>query len=216
MKKENIILCFCKHPTPGLVKSRLAKDIGNERAAEIYKLLLDEILKSISDLEAEVYLYCYPDVDHPILQQHKDKYKLTLEKQCDGDLGMKMFHAISSHLNKNSNVVLVGSDCLEINACYIQKAFESLNSGYEIVLGPAIDGGYVLIGANNINVSIFQNIAWSTNEVLKQTEEKINELDWKYYCLNKVRDLDTLEDFQYFATHHEYQKFFKRLSSLMH
>ncbi len=216
MHKENIIICFCKHPEPGLVKSRLAKDIGNEHAAEIYKLLLDETLKSISNLEAKVYLYCYPNVDHPILQQYKNKYGLTLKKQCDGNLGMKMFHAITNHLNGNSNVVLVGSDCLEINASYIQKAFESLNSGYEIVLGPAIDGGYALIGANNINVSIFQDIAWSTNEVLKQTEEKINGLNWKYSCLNKVRDLDTLGDFQYFSTHNDYQNFFKRLSSLMH
>ena len=215
MKKENIILCFCKHPEPGIVKSRLAKDIGNDHAAEIYKLLLDETLKSIYNFEAEVYLYCYPDVDHPILQQHKEKYKLTLKTQCEGDLGVKMFRAIASHLNENSNVVLIGSDCLEINASYIKKAFESLNSGYEIVLGPAIDGGYALIGANNINESIFQDIAWSTNVVLNQTQEKINDLDWKYSCLNKVRDLDTLEDFQYFSTHNDYQNFFKRLSSLM-
>ena len=216
MSKENIVLCFCKHPTPGIVKSRLAKDIGNEHAAEIYKLLLDETLQSISDLETKNYLYCYPNVDHPFLQQYKNKYRLTLKKQSDGDLGMKMFHAINNHLDGKSNVVLVGSDCLEINANYIQKAFESLNSGCEIVLGPAVDGGYALIGANNINESIFKDIAWSTNEVLKQTEEKINGLNWKYSCLNKVRDLDTLEDFQYFSTHKEYQHFFKRLSSLMH
>ena len=216
MKKENIILCFCKHPEPGIVKSRLAKDIGNEHSAEIYKLLLDETLKSISNFKAKTYLYCYPDIDHPILRQHKDKYKLSLEKQCEGDLGMKMFHAITNHLSKNSNVVLIGSDCLEINASYIQKAFELLNSGYEIVLGPAIDGGYALIGANNINELIFQDIAWSTSKVLKQTQKKINNLDWKYSCLDKVRDLDTLEDFQYFSTHNDYQNFFKRLSVLMH
>ncbi|QMU60739.1 MAG: DUF2064 domain-containing protein [Gammaproteobacteria bacterium] len=216
MNKENIIICFCKHPEPGLVKSRLAKDIGDKYAAEIYKLLLDETLKSIFNIGAEVYLYCYPNADHPILQQYKNKYGLTLKQQCDGDLGMKMFHAITNHLNGNNNVVLVGSDCLEINASYIQNTFESLNLGNEIVLGPAIDGGYALIGATNLNISIFQDIAWSSNEVLKQTVEKINELNWKYSCLNKVRDLDTLGDFQYFSTHNDYQDFFKRLSSLMH
>jgi rSAM/selenodomain-associated transferase 1 len=216
MSKDNIILCFCKHPVPGLVKSRLAKDIGNDNAAEIYKLLLNETLNSISRLEVKAFLYCYPDTEHPTLKEYKNKFGVELKEQHGENLGMKMFHAITNHLNENSNVVLVGSDCLEINASYIQKAFEALNSGYEIVLGPAIDGGYALIGANNINVSIFENIAWSTNEVLKQTEEKINELDWKYSCLNKVRDLDTLEDFQYFSTHNDYQKFFKRLSSPMH
>lgn len=215
MSKENIILCFCKHPVPGLVKSRLAKDIGNDHATEIYKLLLDETLNSISRLEFKAFLYCYPDIGHPTLKEYENKFGLELKKQHGKNLGMKMFHAINEHLSENNNVVLIGSDCIEINASYIQKAFDELNSGCEIVIGPTADGGYALIGAKVIDVSIFQNITWSTNQVLNQTEKIISELGWKYSCLNKVRDLDTLDDFQFFSTHKKYQCFFKRLSSLM-
>jgi rSAM/selenodomain-associated transferase 1 len=216
MSKENIVLCFCKHPVSGRVKSRLAKDIGNDYAVEIYKVLLDECLKNISKLKYEVVLYCHPDTNHPVLRMYKDTYGLVLKNQSDGDLGMKMFHAINDNLVAKKNVVLIGSDCLELNASYINNAFEHLNSGFEIVLGPATDGGYALLGASKIDVSIFQNIAWSTNQVLHQTEEKIRSLNWNYKHLNKVRDLDTLADFQYFATHKEYQSFFLRLNSLMH
>ena len=216
MCKENIILCFCKHPIPGFVKSRLAKDIGNDQAAEVYKLLLDETLNSISRLGFKVFLYCYPDTNHPILKVYKSKFGLELKKQHGENLGAKMFHAINEQLNENNNVVLIGSDCIEVNANYIQKAFDELNSGCEIVIGPSADGGYALIGAKKIDASIFQNITWSTNQVYNQTEKVINHLGWKYSCLNKVRDLDTLSDFQFFSTHKMYHYFFKRLSSLMH
>jgi len=215
MTKENIIICFCKHPEPGLVKTRLAKDIGNDQAAKIYELMLDQTLSNIGSSGFKVFLYCYPDINHPALIGFKEKFNLTLKQQCGDNLGMKMLSAIEDHLNKNTNVILIGSDCLDLDAEYITKAIEQLDSGCEIVLGPAIDGGYALIGANKIDASIFQDISWSTNQVLKQTEEKINSLHWNYNCLSKVRDLDTLGDFQNISTHKNYQHFIKRLHSLM-
>lgn len=207
-QKKNIILCFCKQPTPGLVKSRLAKDLGDEAAAKVYMLLLNETIKIISKLNLKIFLYCYPNINHPTLSQYTSEFHLTLKKQHGDDLGMKMHHAIEKHLCTNNNVVLIGTDCLEIDANYISKAFEDLNAGYDIVLGPATDGGYALIGANKIDLSIFQNINWGTNQVLKQTEEKIKNLNWRYSCLTKVRDLDNLDDYKYFSTHERYRTLF--------
>ena len=206
--QNNIILCFCKHPVAGLVKSRLAKDIGVEPATEVYKILLDEMINRISCLEPKVFLYCYPDTTHPILKRYETKFNFALEKQNGEDLGLKMHNAMKKHLTPNTNVVLIGTDCLEIDANYIYQAFEYLNSGSDVVLGPAEDGGYALIGANKIDSSIFENIEWSTDQVLSQTKEKIKELDWKYRLLNKVRDLDNLDDYKYFSTHEKYQKLF--------
>ncbi len=206
--QENIILCFCKHPLEGLVKSRLAKDIGNVPAAEVYGVLLDETVKTIGNLSYKVFLYCYPDAHHPSFRRYKTELDLLLEKQHGEDLGIKMYNAIKNHLNANTNVILIGTDCLEIDAPYINKAFEQLNSGVDIVLGPATDGGYALIGANKIDKSIFEDINWSTDQVLKQTEAKIKELNWKYHCLSKVRDLDNLEDYKYFSTHEKYKSLF--------
>lgn len=208
MDKENIILCFCKHPEAGLVKSRLAKDLGDEHASVIYKTLLDETLNSVHQFGFKTFLYCYPDTNHPTLKQYRDKYSIILKKQSDGDLGTKMHHAIKDHLNENKNIVLIGTDCLEIDAAYIQQAFNQLNSGKEVVLGPTEDGGYALIGANKMDESIFQNIEWSSEKVLKQTVGKINELNLKYGELPIARDLDTYKDYQYFSTHEKYGHLF--------
>lgn len=204
MGNENIILCFCKHPEAGLVKSRLAKDLGDDQASSIYKTLLDVTLNNIYKSGFKTFLYCYPDANHRDLKQYANRYPLTLKNQSDGDLGMKMYHAIKDHLYENKNVVLIGSDCLEINTTYIQKAFKLLDSGNELVLGPTEDGGYALIGANKIDASIFQDIEWSSEKVLKQTIGKINKLNLKYGELPIVRDLDTYRDYQYFSSHEKY------------
>jgi len=76
------------------------------------------------------------------------------------------------------------------------------------VIGPASDGGYVLIGANKIDRSIFENITWSSKEVLKQTDKKINALNWKCSYLDQRKDLDGLDDFRYFSAQKKYQKLF--------
>ena len=208
MTDENIILCFCKHPEAGFVKSRLAKDLGDKHASVIYKTLLDETLNNVYLSGFKAFLYCYPDTNHQDLKQYGNRYSLTLKKQSDGDLGAKMYHAIKDHLNGNNNIVLIGTDCLELDAVYLQQAFNQLDSGKEIVLGPTEDGGYALIGANKIDVSIFQNIEWSSDKVLKQTVKIINELNLKYTELPMVRDLDIYNDYQYFSTHEKYSHLF--------
>jgi len=208
MSKENIILCFCKHPEPGMVKSRLAKDLDVKRAAHVYNTLLSETLNELFISKFKIYLYCYPDPQHPTLEQYKNKYNLELKTQSDGNLGIKMYQAIKDQLHENNNIVLVGSDCLEINAEYIREAFDKLNSGIEIVLGPTEDGGYALIGANSIDKSIFQNISWSTKEVLQQTKNKLDKLAWTYCCLSTIRDLDNLDDYHYFSNHEQYRHLF--------
>ena len=208
INKENIVLCFCKHPIAGLVKSRLAKEIGEEQAVEAYKILLDETVNTLNTLNFKVFLYCYPDINHSTFNRYEAEFNFTLKNQHGKDLGTKMHKAIESHLNANTNVVLIGSDCLEIDAAYIHKAFEYLDTGSDIVLGPAVDGGYALIGTNKMDRSIFEDINWSTNQVLAQTKEKINNLNWRYSLLNKVRDLDNLDDYKYFTTHDKYLNLF--------
>ena len=208
MSKKNIVLCFCKQPVTGLVKSRLAKDIGKQRAADIYETMLTETLKTLTGLNFKTYLYCYPDTLHPTLEQYKNSYGVELKKQSGGNLGVKMYQAIKDQLSENTNIVLIGSDCLEINASYIKNAFNELNTGNEIVLGPTEDGGYALIGASIIDASIFQGISWSTKDVYKQTESKLRTLAWNFSSLAKIRDLDDLDDYEYFSSHEKYRHLF--------
>ncbi len=206
MKKQNILICFCKHPEPGFVKSRLAKAIGEERASLIYEKLLLFTLLTVREVNLDAYLYCFPNIHHELLEQYSNLYSISLRQQADGDLGAKMFHAMHEHINKDANVVLIGSDCLEIDADYILRAFNYLNSGYEIILGPAQDGGYALIGANKIDESIFKNICWSTTAVLDRTKQNISKLGWRYKCLSEVRDLDNIDDYEYFLAQEKFRQ----------
>ncbi len=208
MTSDNVLIYFCKHPEPGMVKSRLAKKLTEEKAAKIYKILLEYVLNKTHQKDIKNYLYCYPNIDHPVLKQYSDKYTLELKNQGHGDLGAKMYQAIKKHLNESKKVVLVGTDCLELDMNYIEQAFDVLSKGNDIVLGPTIDGGYALIGADRIKKEIFENISWSSNTVTFETEQRISELGWKHKLLPYIRDLDTFEDYRYFSTHEKYKHLF--------
>ena len=208
MNTKNIILCFCKHPEVGFVKTRLAKDIGNENAVNIYNSLLKNTLSNVHLSAYKTYLYCYPNMDHPALNKYAGQYNLELRNQSIGNLGDKMFNAIESQISTDRKIILIGTDCPEIDADYIHQAFHQLNQDKDVVLGPTEDGGYALIGANKISKSIFEKINWSTNQVLKQTIDNLTSLGWSYSCLPKVRDLDVLQDFQYFSKHEKYKHLF--------
>ncbi len=204
------VICFCKHPEPGFVKTRLSANLGEEFTAELYKKILEHILTNICVENFDIALYCYPDSDHPFFKYCQNKYTLTLHKQMGKDIGMRMYNAIRQHLKYDTPVVLIGSDCPQLDLTYINRAFTELETGHDIVLGPAVDGGYVLIGTNKIHVSIFSGINWSTNKVLKDTEEKINSLGWSTTCLSSVRDVDELTDYNYFSAQKEYAHIFSK------
>jgi len=208
MSKNNILICFCKHPVAGLVKSRLAKNIGEAAAADVYLTLLEHTLLNAQQTNLKVLLYCHPDIHHPTLQSYVDKFNVTLLKQIDGDLGAKMHHAMQQHIEKDANVVLIGTDCLELDANYILQAFHCLNTDSDIVLAPTEDGGYSLIGANKIDQAVFQDISWSTDSVLDKTTFNINKLGWKYTLLDETRDLDNADDLNYFSQHEKYKHLF--------
>ena len=124
-----------------------------------------------------------------------------------------MFHAITSHLNGSRHVVLVGSDCPELGPSYIRHAFRLLEAGNDIVLAPTLDGGYALIGARKITRSMFDGISWSSEQVLRQTQERILELGWSHACLPEVRDMDTLSDYRYFLQNESYSHLFSAACS---
>ena len=172
MTTMRTVLCFCKYPEPNMVKSRLSDSLGAERAANIYKILLENTLNSICKKEFEVVLYCYPDTNHSLFNYYKRKYKLSLCKQDGSDLGSRMFSAMNEYLKSEHPVVLIGSDCPELDFNYIKDAFLVLEAGSDIVLGPTLDGGYALIGANRVDASIFNNISWGACNVLQLTKKK--------------------------------------------
>ena len=192
-----------------MVKSRLAKTLGEKRAAAVYKAMAEHIVQTLSTDGHALALYCFPDTRHAFFEHCSSTYHVPLYKQQGDHLGERMFHAMDTHLRDGHPVVLIGSDCPELGIDYIDEAFRTLAAGNDIVLGPARDGGYALIGATRIDRSVFEDISWSTRRVLRQTLCRIKALRWRVSCLPEVRDMDTFPDYQYFLGHKDHGQLFE-------
>ena len=186
------IIIFVRNPEKGKVKTRLAATVGDDKALEIYLQLLEHtaaITKGLPDISRYVF---YSDAIG-----YKDRwsdgayYKMIQEK---GDLGRKMYAAFEKVFSSgHTQVLIIGSDCPGLTTEGLISAFESL-SRHDVVIGPANDGGYYLLGLKEIREDFFLNKEWSTNSVYKATLEDIRALRLSCCCLPELVDVDTEED----------------------
>ena len=204
MNKENkdrLLLIFTKNPVAGKVKTRLAKDLGNEKALEIYKFLLDHSVKFTSEVNAEKMVYYSDSV------REKDIWSTDIyqkKKQVGDDLGQRMFNAFQDGFEEGyKKIVIIGSDMYDIETSDIELAFSELEK-HDYVIGPALDGGYYLFGMKSLNSDVFKNKDWGTSSVLKDTLNDLKGEDVK--LLETKNDVDLLDDIK---DHPEFQKFIK-------
>jgi len=188
---ENRLIVFVKNPVPGKVKTRLASTIGDEAALAIYLKLLAATHALTEQLSCDVVIYYNQYVDSEDLWDNR-KYDKCLQQGAD--IGEKMYHAISSEIAKGyKHVGLIGSDIHQLTPQIIDSAFEKLKS-HDVVLGPAKDGGYYLIGMNHPCRRIFDLPAWSTSEVFDQTTRRIKVEGLTYGQTDLLSDIDDHED----------------------
>jgi hypothetical protein len=181
---------FAKPPRPGLVKTRLIPDIGAARAARIYRYCLEYTLELVrhSGLDYELYLSEESD-DH--LFQH-EQYSI----QKGADLGARMLNALGEMISGHPDgAIIIGTDCLDIHIGHLQTAAQALSNN-ELVLLPAIDGGYALIGCSRLDSALFDGVTWSSERVLEQTVINAEKLNYRISLLETVRDIDTLQDLE--------------------
>jgi rSAM/selenodomain-associated transferase 1 len=187
----NHLIIFVKNPELGKVKTRLASTIGDEKALYIYKLLLEQTFQVTLPVLAEKKLYYSEFVQN--IDQFNDLVYEKHIKNGDG-LGDKMYNAMKHSFGEWADkVVLIGSDCFELNSGIIEEAFKALEES-DYVLGPAKDGGYYLIGMKALNLEIFQNKEWSTENVFLDTLLDIKNQEKSHYLLPTLSDVDTEED----------------------
>ena len=200
-KVDSKLLVFAKAPVPGAVKTRLQPTLSATEAAKLQAFFIEHTLSEISSLEdIDTDLCCFPDETHPVFQQCAQQYDIRLKKQEGNDLGERMANALQAALAEYQQVVVIGTDCPELTADYLYEALSRLKQGSAAVLGPAADGGYVLLGLQMFSPSLFANINWGTDQVLFQTRTKLSELGWKWDELHLLRDVDTPEDLLEFPT----------------
>lgn len=183
------MLIFTRNPELGKVKTRLAATIGDENALEIYNYLLLHTKNIVCKIEADKRVLYSENI-----QENDIWDKLIFDKklQNGNDLGEKMKNAFDDGFKEEyEKIIIVGSDLNDLEVSDIENAFAELEKN-EVVIGPAEDGGYYLLGLKFIPNGIFSNKNWSTETVLKETLEEIQHL--KYSLLKTKNDIDTIED----------------------
>lgn len=186
------ILIFARAPVPGACKTRLIPALGAVGAAALSERLLVRLLARLEERPvAPVILCCTPDVDHPAFARHQGERW----RQEGADLGERMANAARRALETGSRVLLIGTDCPLMESHYLSRAFEALDE-VEVVIGPAEDGGYVLLGLRRFHPGLFRGIEWGSHRVLAQTLARIDALGWRHRRLETLWDLDRPEDLQ--------------------
>lgn len=190
------LLLLTKAPDPGRVKTRLGSQLGMSEAANIYEDLVHKCLATCRSAKlCPIDICCDPSPAHPFFQHCSELYETGLQQQGSGNLGLRMSRAIQSALQHTEHVVLIGADCPFLTVEDLDAAFRALQEGSDVVLGPAEDGGYYLIGMSRHHAALFVNIPWSTRKVLEVTEKRLRELQLKWQCLAVRKDIDTAEDY---------------------
>lgn len=192
------ILIFAKAPAPGACKTRLIPALGAEGAARLAgKLLTATVERTCGAGLAPVELWCAPDTSNPLFRQHAERFTLPLLTQCGADLGARMSSAMTAALETADRAVLIGTDCPGLDAAYLEGALAALDTA-PIVIGPAVDGGYVLLGARRDAASAFDQIftamPWGSDRVARLTRARLREAGMDWAELATLADIDRPED----------------------
>jgi len=197
----DILVIMAKHPLPGTVKTRLARSIGDEAAAGLAKAFLEDLIDRLHHCGNRLVLATSPN--NPPATNYFQTLATNLKGHCQlwsqpaGSLGNRLEQVTADHLGQqpgdHNRVVVIGSDSPTLPTTTIRAAFETLKHTH-VVLAPADDGGYVLIGLSCPVPSLFEGIDWSTPRVLQQTRQQLTASNTPFVELPGWYDIDTLDD----------------------
>lgn len=193
--RERLIV-FTRYPEPGKAKTRLIPVLGSEGAAKLHRQMTEHTMLQVRELQAccplsvEVY---FAGSDEQQMQNWLGS-DIVYQPQAEGDLGSRMAQAFQAAFSSGmDSAIIIGTDCPGLNTKLIAKAFQALEQN-ELVLGPATDGGYYLIGLRRLIPKLFKGISWGTSEVLQQTVAIAEKLKLAIAYLPPLSDVDRPED----------------------
>ena len=191
MTSNDRLIIFVRNPEKGKVKTRLAKDIGEDQALSVYHKLLNYTKEITKRLNCEKAVYYSDYVDDNDLWDNMIYDKHLQQGQ---NLGERMQDALSrAFAEGKERVVIIGSDCMELESYMIKEAFAVLDSN-DVVIGPARDGGYYLLGMKKFLPTLFEGKPWSSENLLMDTILDLKKMDANYYLLKTLNDIDTIDD----------------------
>lgn len=187
---------FARAPRLGRVKTRLEPALSRERILALHcKLVQHAVAQAYACPISRTELWVESEPQSDFFQQLVGAYpELSVCLQRGNDLGDRMKHALCTAHHRATQVLIIGSDCPAIDVRYLSMAFEQLESGYDVTIGPAQDGGYVLIGSRHARLPVFSGIDWGTDRVLQQTLNALTTARLSYSLLPELQDIDRPED----------------------
>jgi rSAM/selenodomain-associated transferase 1 len=201
MSHKNLLIIFTRNPVLGKVKTRLAKTVGDKTALDIYHFLLQKTKEVTEKISCDKKVYYSEKIIEDDLWDQSIYQK---KEQYGNDLGEKMKNAFSDGFKKNyEKIIVIGSDLFDLKPSHINEAYKKLNHN-NVVIGPALDGGYYLIGLKKLHPKIFQNKNWGTSSVRKETLKNLEKVD--VHLLPMLNDVDVIEDIK---NHSAFTKFLK-------
>ena len=191
MSEHRLLIVFAKNPEMGRVKTRLAETMGERKALEVYRGLLDQTLRVAAKCRCDRELWFSRYLPE---QEESAPNGFRLQLQQGDDLGERMKHAFFHAFEKGyEKVVIIGSDCAELTGEVLEQAFLNLED-HDLVLGPSEDGGYYLLGMKKYYEELFEGISWSTEAVFQQTMSKAEESGHSVATLAELNDIDNEAD----------------------
>lgn len=190
---ENLLIIFVKYPQAGFVKTRLAKEIGKVKASLLYRLFVETILARTEDTDFTRVIFYSPADKRKQIEDWLGP-NLKLHPQEGDVLGERLSYAFRFAFEKGAKrVIVIGTDSPTLDRKVVLDAFERLKN-MQCVLGPALDGGYYLVGLSYFYREIFKGIEWGSDKVFRQTLESIKKLKIKFSLLDEDLDIDNIND----------------------
>lgn len=187
------VIIFAKVPAAGRVKTRLTPELDDEEAADLYTAFLRDTLARCSGLEADVRLYLAPSefpLDDALVPGGVSRHDQT----GDG-LGERMARAfLETFAEGYENVMIIGTDHPTLPTAFVEHAFEALADQRSVVIGPAEDGGYYLLGMNDFMPELFRDMKYGHGDVFRQTLQRLPTTGVDITILPAWYDVDTPED----------------------
>lgn len=196
---DRCLLCFVRNPKRGAVKTRIAVDIGEQRARDLYRNFILDMLSTFRNVGVPLTICYHPqDAINEIMQMVGQGYRF--ESQLGDNLGLRMEHCFGRTFSGSvDRAAGIGSDIPDLPGEIIEESFNVLEV-FDAVIGPSLDGGYYLIGFKRKSYlpEVFSGIPWGTNRVLRKTLDILRKYKLTTHLLPTWNDIDTKEDLRQF------------------
>ena len=198
------LLVMSKAPVLGRVKTRMQPHLSQQQSLGLHTALTQHCLSDwleASVCPVNIWVGGHIDVfERDVVVPLKRDNVRPIRQQPEGDLGARMSFAVQESLSDDAKgIILVGTDCPFVDAAYITSAITALEQGSDVVIGPANDGGYVLMGMRHYCPTLFTDIQWGSDTVLETTEARISSLGLSYHKLAPQVDIDLASDLKYLS-----------------